>query len=66
MYFSGKFQLCLRMLFAIGPYIEVYLYFFLNVSPFDCTAVAESEKVAPLYLNHTGWMAVYAPTDRPK
>ena len=40
---------------------------FLNVCPFDYTAVAESGNVLPVYqVNHTSWLAVVTPTDRPK
>ena len=35
--------------------------------PFDYTAVAESGKVGPVnQVNHTSWVAVVTPTDRPK
>ena len=35
--------------------------------PFDYTAVAGSEKVGPVnQVNHTNWVAVVTPTDRPK
>ena len=35
--------------------------------PFDYTAVAGSGKVGPVnQVNHTSWMAVVTPTDRPK
>ena len=35
--------------------------------PFDYTAVAGSEKVGPVnQVNHTGWVAVVTPTDRPR
>ena len=35
--------------------------------PFDCTAVAGSGKVGPVdQVNHTSWVAVVTPTDRPK
>ena len=34
--------------------------------PFDYTAVAESGKVGPVnQVNHTSWVAVVTPTDRP-
>ena len=47
-------------------YKEVYLQFF-NVCPFDYTAVAGSWKVGPVnQVNHTSWVAVDTPTDRPK
>ena len=41
-------------------YKEVYLQIFRR-GPFDYTAVAGSEKV-----NHTSWVALVTPTDRPK
>ena len=35
--------------------------------PFDYTAVSGSEKVGPVnQVNHTSWVAIVAPTDRPK
>ena len=35
--------------------------------PFDYTAVAGSGKVGPVnQVNHTSWVAVVTPTDRPK
>ena len=47
-------------------YEEVYLQS-LNVFPFDYMAVAGSEKVWPVnQVNHTSWVAVVTPTDRPK
>ena len=43
------------------------IYKFLNVCPFDYTAVAGSGKVGPLnQVNHTSLVAVVTPTDRPK
>ena len=34
--------------------------------PFDYTAVAGSGKVGPVnHVNHTSWVAVITPTDRP-
>ena len=40
---------------------------FLNVCPFDYTAVAVSGKVGPVnQVNHTSWVAVVTPTDRHK
>ena len=43
------------------------IYKFLNVCPFDYTAVAGSGKVGPVnQVNHTSWVAVVTPTDRPK
>ena len=39
----------------------------LNVFPFDYTAVAGSGKVGPdNQVNHTSWVAVVTPTDRPQ
>ena len=44
-----------------------FIYTFLNVCPFDYTAVAGSGKVGPVnHVNQTSWMAVVTPTDRPK
>ena len=40
---------------------------FLNVCPFDYTAVAGSVKVGPVnQVNHTSWVVVVTLTDRPK
>ena len=40
---------------------------FLNVCPFDNTAVEGSGKVGPVnQVNHTIWVAVVTPTDRPR
>ena len=48
-------------------YIRRFIYKILNVCPFDYTAVAESGKVRPVKpVNHTSWVAVVTPTDRPK
>ena len=48
-------------------YIRRFIYKFLNVCPFDYTAVAGSWKVGPVSkVNHTSWVAVVTPTDRPK
>ena len=48
-------------------YIRRFTYKFLNVCPFDYTAVAGSGKVGPVnQVNHTSWVAVVTPTDRPK
>ena len=45
---------------------EVYLQT-LNVCPYDYTAVAGSGKVGPVtQVNHTSWVTVVTPTDRPK
>ena len=41
--------------------IRRFIYIFLNVCPFDFTAVAGSGKV-----KHTSLVAVVTPTDRPK
>ena len=47
-------------------YIRKFIYKFLNVCPFDYTAVAGSGKVGPVnQANHTSWVAVVIPTDRP-
>ena len=38
-----------------------------SMCPFDYTAVAGSGKVGPVnQVNHTSWVAVVTPTDRPK
>ena len=48
-------------------YIRRFIYKFLNVCPFDYTAVAGSGKVGPVdQVNHTSWVAVVNRTDRPK
>ena len=48
-------------------YIRRFIYKFLNVCPFDYTAVAGSGRVGPVnQVNHTSWVAVVTPTDRPK
>ena len=47
-------------------YIRRFIYKFLNVCPFDYTAVAVSGKVSLKPVNHTSWVAVVTPTDRPK
>ena len=48
-------------------YIRRFIYKFLNVCPFNYTAVAGSGKVGPVnQVNHTSWVAVVTPTDRPK
>ena len=48
-------------------YKEVYLHFFLYVCRFDYTAVAGSGKVGHVnQVNHTSWVALATPTDRPK
>ena len=48
-------------------YIMRFIYKFLNVCPFYYTAVAGSGKAGPVnQVTHTSWVAVVAPTDRPK
>ena len=48
-------------------YIRRFIYKFLYVCPFGYTAVAGSGKVGPVnQVNHTSWVAVVTPTDRPK
>ena len=48
-------------------FIRRFIYKCLNVCPFDYTAVAGSGKVGPVnQVNHTSWVAVVTPTDRPK
>ena len=48
-------------------YIRRVIYKFLNLCNFDYTAVAVSVKVGPVnQVNHTSWVAVVTPTDRPK
>ena len=48
-------------------YIRRFIYKFLNVCPFDYTAVAGSGKVGSVnQVNHTSWVAVVTPTDGPK
>ena len=48
-------------------YIRRFIYKFLNVCPFDYTAVVGSGKVGPEHqVNHTSWVAVVTPFDRPK
>ena len=48
-------------------YIRRFIYKFLNVCPFDYTAVAGSGKVGPVnQVNHTSLVAVVTETDRPK
>ena len=47
-------------------YIRRFIYKFLNVCPFDYTAVAGSGKVGPVNpVNHTSLVAVVTLTDRP-
>ena len=48
-------------------YIRRFINTFLNVCPFDYTAVAGSGKVEPVHqVNHTSWVAIITPTDRLK
>ena len=48
-------------------YIRRFIYNFLNVCPFDYTAVVGSLKVGHVnQVNHTSWVDVVTPTDRPK
>ena len=48
-------------------YIRRFIHQFLNVCPFDYTAVAGSGKVGPVnQVNYTSWVAVVTPIDRPK
>ena len=48
-------------------YIRMFIYNFLNVCPFDCTAVAGRGKIWSVnQVNHTSWVTVVTPTDRPK
>ena len=48
-------------------YIRKFITKFLNVCPFDYTAVAGSGKVGPVnQVNHISWVAVVTLTDRPK
>ena len=50
-----------------GCWFVVYITNFLNVCPFDYTAVAGSGEVGPVnQVNHTSWVAIVTPTDRPK
>ena len=47
-------------------YMRKFIYNFLNVCPFDYTAVARRGKVGPVnQVNHTSWVAIVTPTDRP-
>ena len=44
-----------------------FIYKFLNVCPFNYTAVTGNGKVGPVkQVNHTSWVAVITPADRPK
>ena len=48
-------------------YIRRLIYICFNACPFDYTAVAKSGKVGPVnQFNHTSWVAVVTPTNRPK
>ena len=48
-------------------YIRRFIYNFLNLYPFYYQAVAGIGKVGPVnQVNHTSWVAVATPTDRPK
>ena len=48
-------------------YIRRFNYKCLNVCPLDYKAVAGSGKVGPVnQVNHTSWVAIVTPTDRPK
>ena len=53
--------------FVVYTCIMMFIYKFLNVCPFDYTAVAGSGKVGPVnQVNHTSWVAIFTSTDRPK
>ena len=48
-------------------YIRRFIYKILNVCPFDYTDVVGSGKVGPVnQINHTSWLVIVIPTDRPK
>ena len=48
-------------------YIRRFIYKYLNVCPFDYTAVAGRGKVGPVnQVNHTSYVAVVTPTVSPK
>ena len=48
-------------------YIRRFIYNCLNVCLFDHTAVAGSGRIGPVnQVNHTSWVAIVTPTDRPK
>ena len=48
---------------ASDPYVSGVF----KCNPLDITAVAGSGKVGPVnQVNHTSWVAVFTPTDRPK
>ena len=66
MLYVYRFLWPLRLRWLLVWYKEVYLQI-LNVCPFDYTAVAGSGTVGPVnHVNHTSWVAVVTPTDRPK
>ena len=68
MFYVYRFLLPLRLVWLLVCclYKEVYLQI-LDVTPFDYTTVAESGKVGPVnQVNHTNWLIVFTPTDRPK
>ena len=53
--------------FVVYTCIRRFIYNFLNVCPFDYTAVAGNGKVWPInQVNHTSWVVVVTSTDRPK
>ena len=48
-------------------YIRRFIFKFLNMCPFDYTAVAGNGKVGPVnQVNHPSWVAVVTLTERPK
>ena len=56
---------CCGCLFVV--YVRRFIYKFLNVCPFDYTALAGSGKVGPVnQVNRTSWVAVVVPVDHPK
>ena len=46
--------------------IRTLIILIINVCPFDYTAVAGVGRWARKQVNHTSWVAVVTPTDRPK
>ena len=53
--------------FVVYTGIGRFIYKILNMCPFDYTVVSGSGKVGPVnQVNHTSWVAVVTPTDRPK
>ena len=54
---------CFRLLVCC-LYIRTFIY--KNVCPFDCTAVTVGEGLACNPVDHTSWVTVITPTDRPK